>query len=178
MGIAAISRPGIDLPRPMRRFEDLGRIAEIGRGLDDRPGVHGGRRRFEDPGADEDPVATELHHQRRIGRRRDSAGGEIDDRKPSEFLRLEGQFVGDAVGLGETRHLFHGHGRQLADLAVHGPHVAHRLDDVPRPRLALGADHGRPFGHPPQGLAQVPGAADEGDGKAGSCRCGTPHRRG
>ena len=49
-----------------------------------------------------------------------------------------------------------------ADLGVHGPHMAHGLDHVAGARLALGADHGRALADPAQGLAQVPGAADEG----------------
>ena len=41
-------------------------------------------------------------------------------------------------------------------------HVAHRLDDVAGPGLALGADHRRALADPPQRLAEVGGAADEG----------------
>src|SRR5512133_2688492 len=36
---------------------------------------------LEDPGADEDALGAELHHQRRVGRRRDPAGAEEDDRQ-------------------------------------------------------------------------------------------------
>ena len=39
--------------------------------------------------------------------------------------------------------------------------MAHRLDDIPGPGLALGADHRRTLADPPQGLAQVAAAADE-----------------
>ena len=40
-------------------------------------------------------------------------------------------------------------------------HVAHRLDDVAGAGLALGADHRRALGDPPQRLAQIGGAAHE-----------------
>ena len=41
--------------------------------------------------------------------------------------------------------------------------MAHRLDDVAGPGLALGADHRRALADPPQRLAEIGGAADERD---------------
>ena len=46
------------------------------------------------------------------------------------------------------------------------PQVPHGLDDVPGPRLALRADHGRPLRDTPERLAQIRRPADEGDGEA------------
>ena len=54
----------------------------------------------------------------------------------------------------------------LADVAQDRAQVAHRLDDVAGAGLALGADHGRALGDPPQRLAEVGGAADEGHREA------------
>ena len=48
-------------------------------------------------------------------------------------------------------------------LAVDLAQMADRLDDVPGPGLALGADHRRAFADAPQRLAEVGGAADEGN---------------
>ena len=49
------------------------------------------------------------------------------------------------------------------DLAGDLAHVAHGLDDVARPGLALGADHRRALRDPPQRLAEVGRAAHERD---------------
>ena len=49
------------------------------------------------------------------------------------------------------------------DLAADAAHVAHGLDDVAGAGLALGADHRRALGDPPQRLAEVGGAAHERD---------------
>ncbi len=49
-----------------------------------------------------------------------------------------------------------------SDASVHGPDVAHRLDDVTGAGLTLGAHHGGALVDAPEGLAEVPGAADEG----------------
>ena len=51
--------------------------------------------------------------------------------------------------------------RQLLHLLDDGADVAHRFDDIAGSRFALSADHRRPFGDPPQRLAQIAGAADE-----------------
>ena len=52
---------------------------------------------------------------------------------------------------------------QAPDLAADRPQVADRLDDVAGARLALGADHRRTFGDPPQRLAEVRRPANERD---------------
>ena len=53
-----------------------------------------------------------------------------------------------------------------ADFSVHPAHVAHGLHDVASARLALCGSSWRPR-HAAQGLAEVAGAADEGDGEDG-----------
>ncbi len=58
------------------------------------------------------------------------------------------------VGLGDLAHVAHDR-----------PQVAHRLDDVARAGLALGADHGRPLADAAQRLTQVGGSAHERDGE-------------
>ena len=50
---------------------------------------------------------------------------------------------------------------QLANALLHGPHVAHGLDDVAGAGLALGADHGRALADAPQRLPEVAAAAHE-----------------
>src|SRR5690606_13365629 len=62
---------------------DLGGILPVGGGFDDRPGIRLGIRALEDAGPDEDPIATEGHHQRGVGGGRDAPGGEVDDRQPT-----------------------------------------------------------------------------------------------
>ena len=49
------------------------------------------------------------------------------------------------------------------DLVLDGAHVAHRLDDVAGAGLPFRANHRGALGDPPQGLAEVAAAADEGD---------------
>ena len=51
---------------------------------------------------------------------------------------------------------------QAADITQHRAGMAHSFDHVTGAGLALGADHGRAFTHPAQGLAQVAAAAYEG----------------
>ena len=63
----------------LRRAGDAVGIGEVRRRLDDRRGA--GRRvlGLEDPGAHEDRLRAELHHERRVGGRRDAAGAEQRD---------------------------------------------------------------------------------------------------
>src|SRR3989442_6899953 len=77
--------------REANAFRDLrdGRwIVEVGDGVDDRAAAAFRILGLEDPGPDEDPVAAHEHHQRSIGRRRDSARREVDDRESLDFLDL------------------------------------------------------------------------------------------
>ena len=75
--------PTIGSPRPGRDArEDLG-VAVVRRRLDDRLRAQRGVAGLEDAGADEDAVRAELHAERGVGRGRDPAGGERDDRQPA-----------------------------------------------------------------------------------------------
>ena len=92
-----------------------------------------------------------------------SAGGEVHHRQASLAGHLDHKVVGGAQRLRLGGQLLRRGPVQAPDGALHGAHVAHGLHDVARARLALRADHGRPFGDPPQRLAEVAAAADEGN---------------
>ena len=81
-------------------------------------------------------------------------------RRPS-VARLDHQLVGRPDLLAVGHEFIVGQSLQTADLAQHGPGVAHGLDHVAGAGLALGADHGRAFADAPQRLAQVAAAAHE-----------------
>ena len=94
------------------------RRAEAGRGGRDALGVGVVRRRLddrlraplgilalEDPRADEHALGAELHHQRRVSRRRDPAGAEQDDRQLAA--------LGDAAHEVQRRLVLLRRGRQL-----------------------------------------------------------------
>ncbi len=131
--------------------------------LHDRPGATLRVGGLEDPASDEDPVAAQLHHQGRVGRRGDPARGEVDDRQAAH-LADHAQDVDRGVHL-----LAHPHelalrrGKHSADLLVQEAHVPHGLDDVPGPRLPLGADHRCALRDPATGLSEVTRPAHERD---------------
>src|SRR5258706_3123642 len=138
-------------------------LVEIRRRGHDRLGALQGVLGLEDARADEEPIDPELHHERRVRRRRDASGGEVDDRQPAESLTFDQElhrgsdllrFV-DELGVVEAL--------QLANAGVDSASVPHGLDDVSSSGLTLGADHGRAFGDAPQRLAQVTTPAHEGN---------------
>ena len=63
-------------------------VLPVRRRVDDRARELGGLRRLEDPAADEDPLGTQLHHERGVGRRRDAAGAEEHDGQLAELRDL------------------------------------------------------------------------------------------
>lgn len=138
-------------------------VAVVRDSLDDGPGPPCRVAALENTRADEDAVAAELHHQRGIGRRGDSSGGELDDGEPSELLGLHDEVVGGGDLLGEGEDLVVVHVPEDSDVAHDGPDVAHGLNDVAGAGLALGADHGGALTDAAEGLAEVAAAADEGD---------------
>jgi hypothetical protein len=93
---------------------------------------------------------------------RDAAGRERRHRQLALARHEAHQVEGRAERLGLGGKLVLAHRVQPPDLAVDPSQVAHRLGDVAGPRLALGPDQRRPLGDPPQRLAQVARAADEG----------------
>ena len=118
--------------------------------------------RLENPTADKHAIAPQLHHERRIRRRGDAPGCEIDDGQTPQPSRLLEQVEGGADRLGEDAELHVGHVGGGVDLGGDGADVLDGLDDVAGAGLALGADHGGAFGDASQGFAQVATAADEG----------------
>jgi hypothetical protein len=135
----------------------------VGRRLDDRGGARGGILGLEDARADEHGLGAELHHERRVGRRGDPARAE--ERHRQLALARDGahevQRGLQLLGGGGQLHVVER--AQPLDLAADGAQVAHRLDDVARARLALGADHRRALADAPQRLAEVRRAADDRD---------------
>ena len=117
--------------------------------------------RLEDARAHEVALGTELHHQRGVGRGGDAAGAEEDHGQPALPGHLAHQLERSLELLGRGWELHAVEGGQPPDLAGDQPDVAHGLDHVAGASLALGPDHGRALGDPPQGLAQVGGAAHE-----------------
>src|SRR3984893_16798151 len=119
-------------------LEDLLRLVEVGGGGDDRPGHLQRLFGLEDARADEVAVAAELHHQGRVGRSGDTAGGEVDHGKLPQPRRFSHQLVGSLEVPCTRVELLLGHAVEAADLAADGAHVPHRLDHVARARFALG----------------------------------------
>ena len=135
------------------------------RRLDDRAGALVGVAGLEDARADEHAVGAELHAQRRVGGRRDAAGGERDDGQAAVLGDPAHEVVGRLQVLRLGVELLAPQRLQPADAAEHRAHVGDRVDDVAGAGLALRADHRRALGDAPQRLAQVRAAADERDGE-------------
>ena len=74
-------------------------------------------------------------------------------------MHVLGQIVRHGQLLGGLVDLVVAQTDELADLLVHGAHVAYGLNHVAGARLALGANHGRALGDAAQRLAQVLRAA-------------------
>src|SRR6185312_9719433 len=137
------------------------RVVVVGGGLHNR-GRHAlGVLRLEDPGADEDALGAELHHQRGVRRGGDAARGEVDDRQAAFLGDHAHQLDGRLKVLGGGWDLRLVERAETANLAHDRAHVAHGLDHVAGARLALGADHRGALGDAAERLAQVGGAADE-----------------
>src|SRR5438309_5560599 len=146
---------------------DLGdelRVAEMRRRLDDRLCAPRRIRGLEDPRANEVPFGAELHHQRRVRRRRDTARAEEHDREPPGLRDLADELDGNAelvrLRLELGVELRRGHLMQLGDGLGDRADVPHGLDDVAGARLALASDHRRSFVDPPQRFAELARAAD------------------
>ncbi len=89
------------------------------------------------------PSAPRRHHQRRVGRGGDPAGGEHHDRELALLGHVADEVERRLQLLGGRRQLHRVERGQTADLATDRAQVANRLDDVARAGLALRADHGR-----------------------------------
>src|ERR1700704_5830462 len=84
-------------------------LVEVGGGRDDCLGTLQGVLGLEDAGSDKDSIDAQLHHQRRIGRRGDAAGGKVDHRKAAEPLALGEDFdrSSDLLGLADELGVVH-----------------------------------------------------------------------
>ena len=115
--------------------------------------------------SDEDAVGAELHAERRVGGRRNAACGKGHDRQAAVLGHPLHELEGRAQLLRLGVQLLGPERLQPPDAAEDRAHVRHRVDDVARSGLALGADHRRALGDAPQRLAQVRRAAHERDGE-------------
>src|SRR6185312_7456824 len=116
---------------------------------------------LEDARADEDALRAELHHQRRVSRRRDPAGAEEDDRELAALRDAADEIERGRQLLRRARQLGVVQRSQAADLAADLAHVRDRVDDVAGARLALAADHRGALADAPQRLAEIRRAAHE-----------------
>ena len=76
-------QPHHRFPQPFADFRQHARVPEMRHGLHNGLGPLGRVPALEDAATDEDAVAAELHHQRRVRRRRDASGREVDDGQSS-----------------------------------------------------------------------------------------------
>src|SRR5512142_227931 len=151
------------LAEPARDLGDELRVGVVRRRLDDRLRHAGRSSGLEDARAHEVPLGAELHHERRVRWRRDSARAEEHDRQLLILRDALHQLDRDAVllrlvgkaGLIETR--------ERLDLRSDRAQMADRLDHVAGARLALAADHRRALVDAAEGLAEIASAADERD---------------
>lgn len=148
--------------------QDLG-VLEVSHSLDNGLGALLGITGLEDARADEDTVAAQLHHERRVGGRGNTTGGEVDHgetallgglaQKLVRDLQLAG--VGTELGLGVGRGLQDG--ASTSNVGVDGAHVLDSLHNITGTSLTLCTDHSGAFGDTAESLAQVTATADEGD---------------
>src|SRR4051812_38268670 len=106
---------------------DALRILEVGRCLDDSPGATVGILRLEDPGTDEVALGAQLHHERRVGRRRDAAGAEQRHGKPARLGDLAHNLHRRAELLGLGAELLAFRRAETLDAAPDSAQVPNRL---------------------------------------------------
>ena len=135
-----MAMPRIGAPRPFETSARIFGVVEVGRRLDDRVRHPGRILALEDPRADEDALRAELHDERRVGRGRDAAGDEVDDRQPAVGGDLPDELVRRLELLGRDEELVLAHALEAPDLGEHVAQLADGLDDVagarPRPSSA------------------------------------------
>src|SRR3954449_1284944 len=145
-----------------RRRRHALRVAEVRRCLDDRAGATVGVLRLEDARAYEVPLGAKLHHQRRVGGRRDSARAEQGHGQPSRLGHLADDLHRSSKLLGLGSQLLAPQGPEPLDAADDSTEVTDGLDNVAGTRLALGADHRGSLADPAERLAEVGRATNEG----------------
>lgn len=151
-------------------FTDLG---QNGRVLVMRDSLHDslcalpGVARLKDSRTDEDAIAAQLHHQRRISRCRNATRGEVDNGETTLFGGLAQELIGSTQLAGIRAQLGLRVRRAEKDascasnLLIDRAHMLNRLNNVARAGLTLGADHGSTLGNAAQGLTEVTATADE-----------------
>src|SRR6202011_5425639 len=144
--------------------DDIG-LVEVGGGGDYRLGVTQWIVTLEDAAADEVAVASQLHHQRRIRRSGDATSREVNNGELAALVDLHDEVIGRAQSLGFGHELVAAKRLQATNAALHRAHVAHRLDDVARSRLALGADHRGTLADAAECLAEIACSAYKWDGE-------------
>ena len=149
-------QPNHRFPQPFANLGQHARVLEMRHRLHDGVCPLGRVPALEDPAAYEDAVASQLHHQGRVRRRRDTTGREVDDGQASQPRRLFEEVIRRVEFLCESPQLHVAHPPRPVDLRGHGPHVPHRLHDVPRPGLPFRPNHRGPFIDSPERLPQVP----------------------
>src|SRR6185295_3405715 len=102
---------------------------------------------------------------RGVGRRRDAARGEGRNGELPFLRDLRDEIERSAEVLRFGHELLGAERLELFDLCAHGAKVLHGLDDVARTRLALGANHRRPFADAAQRFADVAASAYERHGE-------------
>lgn len=144
-------------------------VLVVSNGLDNSTGTLLSIARLEDTRANEDTIAAQLHHKRRIGGSSNTTSGEVDNGQTAELGGLADKLVGSLDFTGEGAELGLGvrTGKEdaagLGDLCADGAHVLHGLDDISGAGFTLGADHGGTLGDATEGLAEVAAAAHEGN---------------
>jgi hypothetical protein len=121
--------------------------------------------RLKDTRPDKHTITTQLHHQRRIRRRRHTPRRKVNHGQPPQLSSLLKQLKRRRDLLSQDAQLGVRHARGVRDLRVDGAHVADCLDDVAGAGFAFGADHGCAFADAAEGFAEVAAAAHEGDGE-------------
>src|SRR5262249_47486938 len=104
---------------------------------------------------------AKLHHERRVGGRRDATGRKVDDGQGALLGNLYDQVVRCAEYLCLGHQFLARQHLQPANTVLDGTHVAARFHDVARTGLALGADHRRAFAYSTKRLAKIARATNE-----------------
>ena len=163
--ISLMSSPGIGSPRPRETFARTSGSLKCVVASTIARARGAGSSDLKMPEPDEHAVDAELHHERRVGRRREPAGREVHDRERPGRRDVAHELDRRAEVLGRRHVLLGAERGEPRHLAEHRALVANGLDDVAGARLALGADHRRALGDPAERLAEVASSAHERDGE-------------
>ena len=130
VSISSSLMPTMASPRFSERRASRSASCQLAVACTDGGGTLGRVSGLEDAGTDEHTFGTQFHHERGIGRSGHATGGEVDDRQTTVVVHILGEIVRHGQLLGGLIHLVVAQGDELADLLVHGAHVAHGLDHV------------------------------------------------